>query len=263
MDRRWTAGRYTPLNTMLHRLDPRVKLAVGLVFAAVLFSVQTATGFLLLSAYVVLGILVSRTSAHDVLRALQPLLLLVTLTALFHMLFVPGTPIVSVGPVYVSDEGLATALLFAIRVVLLLAGLHVLTVTTKPVAMTDAVEWFLRPTQRVGLPAGEIALMMTIALTFIPTLYDELDTVMKAQAARGASFATGGPVQRMRSFIPVIIPLLAGTLRRADELGVAMEARGYRGAEGRTRWRALPHTRTDQLVGVVSVLSILWIGWNY
>lgn len=256
-------GRYMPGDSPVHNVDARVKLLVGIVFALVVFVVTTWPGFALLTAYVVLSIGMSGLPAGYIAKGLQPVLLLILFTALLHVLFTGGTPIWSWGSFAVTAEGVEAAALLGARLLLLLVGLQMVTLTTAPLRMTAALEWLLKPGQKIGVPAHEIALMMTIALTFIPTLIDELDRIMKAQAARGADFTGGGPVRRVRALVPVLIPLFVSAFRRADELSVAMESRGYRGAQGRTQWRRQRFVLSDYVVLFASLGMLVVIGWRW
>lgn len=252
-----------PGDSPVHNLDARVKLLIGFAFATVVFVVRSWPGFAVLAAYVVLAIALSGLPTGYIAKGLQPVLVLITFTALLHVFFTVGTPLWSWGPVTITAEGVHGAALLSVRLLLLLIGLQVVTLTTAPLAMTGALEWTLKPGQKIGVPAHEIALMMTIALTFIPTLVDELDRIMKAQTARGADFTGGSPVRRVRALVPVLIPLFVSAFRRADELSVAMEARGYRGAHGRTEWRKQRFVAADYAVLLTSVTMMIMIGWQW
>ncbi|MBO8141979.1 MAG: energy-coupling factor transporter transmembrane protein EcfT [Firmicutes bacterium] len=259
-----TLGQYVPGRSPVHRTDARVKLLLGMALAVSVFLVDGWPGYGVMAAYVLAAAALSGLPLSYVLRGIRPVAFLVVLTVVLHVLFTPGTPLWRLGPVQVSAEGLDTALRLAVRLILLAAGLSIITLTTSPVAMTDALEWLLGPGRRLGVPAHEIAMMTTIALRFIPTLAEELDRIIKAQMARGADFETGGPLRRARALVPVLVPLFLSAFRRADELSVAMESRCYRGAEGRTRWRSAGRfDARDWAVLVASLLVMIGAGWAW
>lgn len=269
LPRRWAVvfkhvsiGRFMPGDSPVHRLDPRVKLLLGLGFAAVVFFVRSWPAFVLLALYVVLAIFASRLPWGFILAGLRPVFTLIVFTAILHLLFTTGEPLWTFGPLTITVEGVQGASLLGARLLLLLVGLQTVTLTTAPLALTGALEWLLKPGQRFGVPAHEIALMMTIALSFVPTLIDELDRIMKAQTARGADFAGGSVFRRVRALVPVLIPLFVSAFRRADDLSVAMESRGYRGAYGRTEWRRQTFAPNDYAVLFASLAFIVWIGWQ-
>lgn len=256
-------GQYIPGGSPLHRLDARVKLVVGIALAAALFVVNAWAGYGILAAFVLAATLLSGLPLGYVARGLRPVLWLVALTVVLHVLFTPGTPLVNAGPLQVTAEGVDTAGRLAVRLILLVAGVSLITLTTSPVALTDGLEWLLKPGGRLGLPAHELAMMMTIALRFVPTFLEELDRIVKAQKARGAELDTGGPVQRARALVPVLVPLFVSAFRRAEDLALAMEARCWRGAAGRTRFRAGRWEARDAVVLAGSLLLLAWVGWRF
>ncbi|HLT58499.1 MAG TPA: energy-coupling factor transporter transmembrane component T [Limnochordales bacterium] len=258
-----TLGQYVPGRSPLHRTDARAKLLAGLCLAAALFVVNAWAGYGALAAYVLAMALVSGLPLGLVVRSVRPVLWLVALTVVFHGLFTPGTPWAGWGPFQITVEGLDTAGRLAVRLILLVAGVSLVTLTTSPVALADALEWLLKPGQRLGLPAHEIAMMMTIALRFVPTLLEELERIVKAQQARGADLETGGLLRRARALLPVLVPLFVGTFRRAEDLALAMEARGWRGGVGRTRWRAPRWALGDTVALAGSLLFFAWVGWRF
>lgn len=255
-------GRFVPGDSPVHKLDARVKLVLGIAFAVVVFLVRSWFAFAILTAYVFIAIALSQMPAVFVFNSLRPVLIVIAFTSVLHLLFTPGTHLWSWGPLVVTREGIEAAALFGFRLLLLLVGLQAITWTTAPLAMTSALEWLLKPGQRIGIPAHEIALMMTIALAFIPILVDELERIVKAQTARGADFTSGGFLRKLRALVPVLIPLFVSVFRRADDLSVAMESRGYRGAHGRTQWRQQPIGIADYAVLGASLVLMFWIGWR-
>jgi len=256
-------GQFIPGRSPLHRVDARVKLLVGLALAAVVFVVDGWAGYGALAVYLLAAALLSGVPLAFVARGLRPVLWLVALTVIFHVLFTPGTPLVALGPVLISAEGVDAAGRLATRLLLLAAGASLVTLTTSPIALTDALEWLLRPGQRLGLPAPELAMMTTMALRFVPVLLEELDRIVKAQRARGADFETGGALRRVRALVPVLVPLLVSAFRRADDLATAMEARCWQRAAGRTRWRSARWERRDWLVLGGTLVFFTVLGWRF
>jgi energy-coupling factor transport system permease protein len=252
-------GQYYPGDSSIHRLDPRLKIALVLAFLAAVFLIENFAGFALVGAALLLVVRISRIPARWMLRSLRPLTFIVLLTMLLHSLRLTGSagdPLVALGPVKIVSSGLVSGFFFSLRLVLLVAGSSLLTLTTTPVRLADALESMLRPLARFGLPAHELAMMMTVALRFIPTLVDETDRIMKAQMARGADFESGNLVRRARSYVPLLVPLFVSIFRTADELAVAMEARGYRGGEGRTRLHELRVTPLDWRLTAASAVLL-------
>ena len=235
-----TLGQYFPGNSWIHRLDPRTKILATIIYIIAIFFADTPLSYGILSAFAALVILISRLPWLMVLKSLKPIWIIVILTMLIHMFTAPGEHIIFTWKfLSVTQEGLDMGLKMAVRLVLLLLFSSVLTFTTSPIVLTDGIEHLLRPFKAVGVPAHELAMMMTIALRFIPTLIEETDKIMSAQKARGADFTNGSLKQRAKALIPVLIPLFVSAFRRADELAVAMECRCYRGGEGRTRMTTL------------------------
>ncbi len=260
-----TVGQYLALDSYVHRLDPRTKIAISLVYVVTLFLVKNFWGFLVMAGFTALAVVLGRVPARLVIRGLRPILFLLVFTIGLNLFLTPGDPLFRVGPATVTRQGLELGGLVAVRLLLLVATTSLLTLTTSPVALTDGLERYLKPFARLGVPAHELAMMMTIALRFIPTLLEETDKIMKAQMARGAEFATGNLLQRARSLVPVLVPLFVSSFRRADELAMAMEARGYRGGRGRTRMRQLRLGRGDWLAAAGTLGLILAValtrGW--
>jgi energy-coupling factor transport system permease protein len=242
----------------LHALDPRAKIlaTAGLVLG--LFLVDSIAGFLVVAVAVAALLAASGIPAAVFLRILRPVVFIVALTVLFQVLFSrEGATLVEWGPLEIHAGGLRLGLFLGLRILLLVSAAGLLTATTAPVALADGIEDLLSPLERLRFPAHEVAMMMTIALRFIPTLGEEAEKITKAQAARGADFSQGGPLRRALALVPVLVPLTVGTFRRADELAEAMESRGYRGGEGRTRYRELRFRARDALALVVTQLILL------
>lgn len=234
-----TIGQYIPGHSVLHRLDPRVKITGMVLFIAALFLVNNPAGNMLMIAYTLITAGLSRIPARFLFRGLKPLWWIVLFTLGAHFFFTPGTIVWQWKFVAVTLEGLQQGLEVAVRLILLIFMSSLVTFTTSPINLTDGIERMLSPLQPLGLPAHEIALMMTIALRFIPTLLEEADKIVKAQTSRGADFTSGSVTARAKNLVALLVPLFMNAFRRADELAVAMEARCYRGGQGRTRMREM------------------------
>ncbi len=240
-----TLGQYYPGDSFLHRMDPRAKILCTMIFIVAIFLAGSLWSYLLVTAFIGLSIAVSGVPLKMVVKAVKPLWIILIFTLLIHVLTTPGTPVFSLGWFYISEEGLRNGVLMTIRLVYLIAFSSLLTYTTSPIVLTDGIEALLMPFRRIGVPAHELAMMMTIALRFIPTLLEETDRIMKAQSSRGADFTTGNLWQRAKSMVPLLVPLFISAFRRADDLATAMEARCYRGGEGRTKMHQLMYTARD------------------
>ena len=234
-----TIGQYFPGKSILHRLDPRVKIVLTMAFIIMLFIASNPIGLLVGILFLVLTYGISRIPPIMILKSLKPVLPIILFTSLLNMFFIEGTPLFQWWIIKITLEGVTTAIVMSIRILCLIAGTSLLTYTTSPIALTDGIERLCSPLNRLKLPVHELAMMMTIALRFIPTLIEETDKIMSAQKARGADLETGGLMQRAKALIPILIPLFVSAFRRADELAVAMECRCYRGGEGRTRMKQL------------------------
>jgi energy-coupling factor transport system permease protein len=251
-------GQFYPVASVVHDLDPRAKIVATTVLVVGLFLVDSTAGLLFVAAALVAVLVTSRIPARVLLRLLRPVLFIVALTVTFQVFFSrEGVTVFEWGFLEVHSGGLRLAFFLALRILLLVLAAGLLTATTAPVALADGIEDLLSPLKGVRFPAHEVAMMMTIALRFIPTLGEEAEKIKGAQAARGADFSEGGPLRRARSLVPVLVPLTVGAFRRADELAEAMESRGYRGGEGRTRYRELRFRGRDALALAVTVLVIL------
>lgn len=254
-----TIGQYLPGESFIHKLDPRTKILISLLFIICLFIVNKFIGYTLVIGFLAAVIFIAKIPFRFIVNGLKPIFLLVVFTAVLNIFMIKGTEetlIYKLGFLSIYVEGLETAAFMAIRLILLIIGTSLLTLTTSPIELTDGIEKLLRP---IGKEiAHELAMMMTIALRFIPTLIDETDKIMKAQKARGADFETGGIIQKAKNLVPLLVPLFISSFRRADELAMAMEARGYRGGAGRTRMKVLKFTSKDTIAFIVAVLMIVW-----
>jgi energy-coupling factor transport system permease protein len=245
-------GQYLPGASVVHRLDARVKLLTTFAFLVALFAVEGWLGMGVLAAGLVIVFAVAHVPAGYLWRGLRPLIIILLLTFVLQAFGFPGRPLVHIGPFSLTEEGLTRGGFLTVRLGLLLVSSMALTLTTPPVALTDAFEWLLAPLRRVGVPSREIALMMTIALRFIPTLFRELDDLIKAQRARGVDFSVRDPRTLSRALLPLVVPLFVLSFRKADDLAVAMTSRCYRGGWGRTRYRVMRFGSGD-LVAVTLV----------
>jgi energy-coupling factor transport system permease protein len=259
-----TLGQYYPGNSALHKLDPRTKILLTTTFISSIFLAQSYLGYLVLTAFVVMTIAISRIPFKLILRSIKPLWIIVAFTLGIHMLTTPGTEMYAWGIISITKEGLRQGLMMSARLIYLIIISSLLTFTTSPIALTDGIEMLLRPLKKIGVPAHELAMMMTIALRFIPTLLEETERIIKAQSARGVDFQSGNILKRAKNMVPILVPLFISAFRRADELATAMEARCYRGGENRTRMKQLAVTSRDYLAGgVLVVLLIILIALRF
>ena len=240
-----TLGQYFPVESPVHHLDARTKLILSFAFIIVLFMAHGFWAYALCAAGVAGVTLLSRIRFRMLLKSLKPIVFLAAFTALLNMLYTPGQILWEFWIFHVTREGIETAVYMVVRIILLVASTSLLTYTTSPVALTDAIETLFRPLSRLHLPVHEFAMMMTIALRFIPTLIEETDKIMNAQKARGADFESGNLLRRAKALVPVLVPLFVSAFRRADELSVAMECRLYRGGSSRTRLKELKLGKND------------------
>lgn len=238
-------GQYYPGESPVHRLDPRTKIVVTGGLVVVLFFLYRWPAFALVGVLLMGGLLVAGIPPRLLWRSLRSILAIIAFTFVLQLFMTPGPVWFRLGPLTATWPGLRMGMVTAGRLVLLILSTSLLTFTTSPIALTDGLEYLLRPLRRVGVPAHEIAMMMSIALRFIPTLLEEAEKIMKAQMARGADFQSGNVIRRARSMVPILVPLFVGAFRRADDLAMAMEARCYRGGEGRTRLRVLRMGASD------------------
>lgn len=242
-----TIGQYFPAKSPVHSLDPRYKILIMTIFIVSLFFIKSFWPYIFVFAWLFLTIVAAKIPVNMVLKGLKPLRLILIFTFIMNLFFIPGEEIFRWGFLSISREGLVQAIFMAIRLVLLVVGTSILTLTTSPLALTEGIEKLMSPLKRVGFPAHAIAMMITIALRFIPTLIDEADKIMKAQMARGADFESGNVLNRAKNLVPLLVPLILNALRRAEELATAMESRCYRGDEHRTKLNPLRITGKDHL----------------
>ena len=250
-----TIGQYIPGESFVHKLDPRLKILISLLFIVDLFLVNNFNGYLFVLIFIVSTILIANLPFKYVYKGLKPIFAIILITAVLNIFMTTGEHLVfQFGFIKIYKEGLVTAAFMIVRLVFLIMGTSILTLTTSPIELTDGIENLLNPFKKIGVPAHELAMMMTIALRFIPTLMDETDKIMKAQMARGADFESGNLIKRAKSLIPILVPLFISSFRRADELAMAMESRCYKGGKGRTRMKELKVTKRDYFATLVFAL---------
>lgn len=258
-----TIGQYYPSASLVHKLDPRTKILMTFAYIIGLFFVESFIGYAFVALSFYAAVKVSKVPFKFILKGLKSILFILIFTVLLNMFFTTGGNIIfRLGFIKVTDLGIITAAKMGIRLSLLIVGSSLLTLTTSPIELTDGIENLLSPFRRIGVPAHEIAMMMSIALRFIPILLEETDKIMKAQMARGADFESGNIIQRAKSMIPIMVPLFISAFRRADELAMAMEARCYRGGVGRTRLHSLKYRKQDFTtfaVGIVFIVICLFL----
>ncbi len=249
-----TIGQHYPVESPVHDLDPRVKIIITLAFLVSLFLIDSFSTYIIVAVFLTAAITISKVPVKFVIKGLRPILMIIIITFVINLLMTPGRIIFQVGFIKVTEEGLKQAGFMAIRLTLLIMGTSLLTLTTSPIILTDGIESLLKPFKRFGLPAHELAMMMTIALRFIPTLMEETEKIMKAQKSRGADFESGNIMSRAKNLVPLLVPLFISAFRRADELAMAMEARCYRGGENRTRMRQLKISKGDYAASFIFIV---------
>ncbi|MDU7052797.1 MAG: energy-coupling factor transporter transmembrane component T [Dialister sp.] len=254
-----TLGQYYPGNSFLHKMDPRAKILCTMIFICAIFLANNPWSYLVVTLFTALCISLSGVPFRLIVKAVKPLWVILVFTLVIHLLTTPGTEIFRLGPVKITEEGVRNGVFMTLRLVFLIAFSSLLTYTTSPIVLTDGIEALLMPFRRFGVPAHELAMMMTIALRFIPTLLEETDRIMKAQSSRGADFTAGNIWQKAKSMVPLLVPLFISAFRRADDLATAMEARCYRGGEGRTKMHRLVYTGNDRIAfaAVLVVVAVL------
>ena len=250
-----TLGQYFPGDTPAHKLDPRTKILLVILYIVALFQARQLLTYAVMTVTFILCARISRVGARALLKGLKPVVIIVLFTGFLNLFFTPGEVIFQLGFLRLTDAGVYHALRMVVRIMLLITGTFLLTYTTSPIALTDALERMLNPLKKVRVPVHELAMVMSIALRFIPTLIEETDKIMSAQKARGADFESGNLLQKARALVPVLVPLFVSSFRRADELAVAMECRCYHGGEGRTRLRQLRYQGIDY-VAIVFFLAV-------
>ena len=243
-----TLGQFFPGDSITHRLDARCKLILVVLYIVALFTAKSFVSYALVILVTAWMIAVSHIPPKSLFRGLKPVVVIIVITAILNLFFTSGTPLVQLGPLTVTREGIIRAVFMVLRIMLLIMGTFLLTYTTSPIRLTDGLESLLSPLKKIKLPVHELAMMMSIALRFIPTLIEETDKIMSAQKARGADFESGNLFQRAKALIPLLVPLFISAFRRADELATAMECRCYHGGEGRTKLNVLRYEARDYLV---------------
>ena len=260
-----TLGQYYPGNSWIHGLDARVKIIATILYIVALFFVKDFIGFGLVVLFLALVIGISKVPFSFIVRGLKPIFIIIIFTFAINMLMTKGTILWQFGIIKITEEGLYNAFFMGLRLILLIIGSSLLTFTTKPMNLTDGIEKLLSPLRKIGVPAHELAMMMTIALRFIPTLMEEADKIMKAQQARGADFETGNIFRRAKALVPLLVPLFIGAFRIAQDLAMAMEARCYRGGSQRTRMNAMVLQKKDAAASLLmaAFLIILIVQANF
>lgn len=255
-----TIGQHYPTGSCIHKLDPRTKILATFSLIIGLFIINSFIPYVYIIAFIFGAVYLSKIPYKYIIKGLKPLRMIIMITFLINIFMTQGESIFSIGPLNMTREGLYQAFFMAIRLMLLVMGTSLLTLTTSPISLTDGIENLLNPFKKIGVPAHELAMMMTIALRFIPTLLEETDKIMKAQMARGADFESGNIISRAKGLVPLLVPLFISAFRRADELAMAMEARCYRGGENRTRMKELKMEGRDLVsLGVTTLLLAILV----
>ena len=249
-----TLGQYFPGNTIVHRLDPRSKLILVVLYIAALFQASGWISYIAVTAVTAICTILSHIRPGNIFKGLKPMLFIIVLTALLNLFYTEGREIIPGW--HMTWEGLARSVQMILRIMLLITGTFLLTYTTSPIALTDGLELLLSPLKKIKVPVHEMTIMMSMALRFIPTLIEETDKIMSAQKARGADFETGRLTERAKALLPILVPLFVSAFRRADELAVAMESRCYHGGEGRTRMKQLRFAGRDWIALALGVLFL-------
>ncbi|MEO2262531.1 energy-coupling factor transporter transmembrane component T family protein [Lachnospiraceae bacterium HCP28S3_F9] len=259
-----TIGQYYPAKSILHRLDPRVKLVCTLLYLVSLFLFRSVPGYIVATIFLAMIIKISTVPFSYIVRGLKPIVMLLMITVLFNLFLTRDGEVLFHAWIFtITEGGLITAVYMAIRLIYLIIGSSLMTFTTTPNELTDGIEALLHPLNRIHVPVHEVAMMMSIALRFIPILLEETDKIMKAQIARGADLESGNMIQKAKSMIPILVPLFVSAFRRANDLAMAMEARCYRGGEGRTKMKPLHYQKRDYvayIVVIVYVIAVVLIG---
>ncbi len=242
-----TLGQYYQTDSVIHRLDPRVKLTSTFVFIISLFLVKNVWGYLIALCFLAGVIRLSKVPFKFMIKGMKAIVFLLLLTVVFNLFLTPGTPLIQIWKLTITKEGLRTAVMMAVRLTFLIIGSSVMTLTTTPNNLTDGLESLMKPLNKIKVPVHEIAMMMSIALRFIPILLEETDKIMKAQIARGADFESGNIIKKAKAMVPLLVPLFISAFRRANDLAMAMEARCYRGGEHRTKMKPLIYKRRDRI----------------
>ena len=253
-----TIGQYYPTNSVIHRLDPRVKIVCTLAYLISLFLFKSVLGYAICTLFLITVIRTSKVPFKFITKGLKPIILLLMMTTIFNLFFTSGGKILlSVGFIKITEEGLRASVYMVLRLVYLIIGSSIMTLTTTPNELTDGIERLLRPLNKIKVPVHEIAMMMSIALRFIPILLEETDKIMKAQIARGADLESGNIIQKAKSMIPILVPLFVSAFRRANDLAMAMEARCYRGGDGRTKMKPLVYKKRDYTAYILTACYLV------
>ena len=251
-----TIGQYYPTGSVIHRMDPRVKLFGTLVFLISVFAYKGIIGFAIVTLFLAAVIGISKVPFRYMIKGLKAIMILMLITALFNLFLTPGEVLLQIWKLKITKEGVLSAIRMAIRLTYLILGTSLMTLTTTPNQLTDGLEKALRPLAKIHVPVHEIAMMMSIALRFIPILIEETDKIMKAQMARGASFDEGNIIKKAKSLIPLLVPLFVSAFRRANDLAMAMEARCYCGGDGRTKMKPLRYQSLDYMAYMILILYL-------
>ena len=264
-----TLGQYFPGNTVVHRLDPRTKILLVLVFIIALFQARSFVSYGILLVFLLVSVRLSKVGAKALLRGMKPVVVILIFTGILNLFYgTTGRELFHWGMLTITTGGVKTAFFMIVRILMLISGTFLLTYTTSPILLTDGLENLLSPLKKVKVPVHELAMMMSIALRFIPTLIEETDKIMSAQKARGADFDSGNLLDKAKALVPLLVPLFVSAFRRADELATAMECRCYHGGEGRTRLRQLAYTRIDWAAlaiggAVLAAVCVLAYGFGW
>ena len=257
-----TLGQYLPGNSAVHRLDPRTKIILIFAYIVMIFMVKNAVGYMVSALFLMAVCLISKIPMKMIAKSLKPLMFFVIFTAIINLFMTSGEIIFSFWIFKITKEGVLLTVKMALRLILLVAGTSLLTYTTSPIVLTDGIESLLSPLSKIGVPSHEIAMMMSIALRFIPTIIDETDKIIKAQSARGSDFESGNLIRRAKALVPILVPLFISAFRRADDLAVAMECRCYHGGKNRTKLKSLKMTGLDfisiLIFAAIFVAAIVW-----
>lgn len=257
MIREITLGQYYPADSVIHKLDPRVKLVGTILFIISLFLFKNPIGYVIVALFLGAVIKLSKVPFSFMVRGMKSIMFLLMLTVIMNLFMTPGELLVSFGIFKITKEGLSVAVFMAFRLFLLIIGSSSMTLTTTPNDLTDGMEKLMNPLKKIGVPVHEISMMMSIALSFIPTLIEETDIIMKAQAARCADFESKNLIKRINSYIPILVPLFISAFRRAGDLAMAMEARCYRGGDGRTKLKPLEYAKRDRLAYITLIAYLI------
>ena len=255
-----TLGQYFPGNSIAHKLDPRTKILLVTLYIIALFSAKGLLGYMVMAATLAVCVKISKVGFKSLVRGLKPLVVIIAFTGILNIFFTPAeTYLLEWGILRISEKGIQNALFMVVRIMLLVMGTFLMTYTTSPIRLTDGLESLLGPLKRLRVPVHELAMMMAIALRFIPTLIEETDKIMSAQKARGADFESGNIFQKAKALVPILVPLFISAFRRADELATAMECRCYHGGDGRTKLHVLKYQRRDYiaLAGGAVILALV------